>query len=75
MLHLYRDEILVDIGDECIWFKTEAAGLMNNFLCIVIRGICDYADCYRSESSDRWQRYAAVTAAAYTKELLTFVLG
>jgi hypothetical protein len=48
----------------------EAAGLMNNFPCIVIRGICDYAD---SHKNDRWQRYAAATAAAYAKELLAFV--
>ncbi|KAL4923048.1 uncharacterized protein BDV17DRAFT_285724 [Aspergillus undulatus] len=66
----YRDKILEDIGDECICFEMEAAGLMNNFPCIVIRGICDYADSYKS---DRWQRYAAATAAAYAKELLDFV--
>ncbi|KAH8431727.1 5'-methylthioadenosine/S-adenosylhomocysteine nucleosidase family protein [Aspergillus melleus] len=66
----YRDKILEDIGDECICCEMEAAGLMNNFPCIVIRGICDYAD---SHKSDRWQRYAAATAAAYTKELLAFV--
>ncbi|KAL5047116.1 nucleoside phosphorylase domain-containing protein [Aspergillus fruticulosus] len=66
----YRDKILEDIGDECICFEMEAAGLMNNFPCIVIRGISDYAD---SHKNDRWQRYAAATAAAYAKELLAFV--
>ncbi|THC91604.1 hypothetical protein EYZ11_008926 [Aspergillus tanneri] len=66
----YRDKILEVIGDECICFEMEAAGLMNNFPCIVIRGICDYAD---SHKSDRWQRYAAATAAAYAKDLLAFV--
>lgn len=50
----------------------EAAGLMNNFPCVVIRGICDYAD---SHKSDRWQRYAAATAAAYAKELLDYIPG
>ena len=45
----------------------EAAGLMNSFPCLVIRGICDYAD---SHKNDRWQRYAAATAAAYAKEFL-----
>jgi nucleoside phosphorylase len=29
-----------------------AAGLMNSFLSLVIRGICDYAD---SHESKRWQ--------------------
>lgn len=48
----------------------EAAGLMNHFPCLVIRGICDYAD---SHKNDRWQRYASATAAAYTKELLAYV--
>lgn len=48
----------------------EAAGLMNSFPCLVIRGICDYAD---SHKNDRWQRYAASTAAAYAKEILSVV--
>ena len=45
----------------------EAAGLMDSFPCVVIRGICDYADSHKNK---RWQPYAAVTAAAYAKELL-----
>ncbi|KAK2792866.1 hypothetical protein FQN52_002544 [Onygenales sp. PD_12] len=65
-----RDKIVKDIGDECICFEMEAAGLMRHFPCLVIRGICDYAD---SHKNDRWQRYAAATAAAYGKELLGYV--
>ena len=57
-------------GEECICFEMEAAGLMNHFPCLVIRGISDYAD---SHKNDRWQRYASATAAAYAKELLSFV--
>jgi nucleoside phosphorylase len=45
----------------------EAFGLMNNFPCLVIRGISDYADGHKD---DTWQAYAALTAAAYAKELL-----
>jgi hypothetical protein len=45
----------------------EAAGLMNDFPCLVIRGICDYAD---SHKNDCWQRYAAAAAAACAKEIL-----
>ncbi|KAF4473303.1 vegetative incompatibility het-e-1 [Fusarium agapanthi] len=41
-----------------------------NFPCLVIRGICDYAD---SHKNDVWQEYAAATAAAFAKELLLFV--
>jgi hypothetical protein len=48
----------------------EAAGLMTEFSCIVIRGISDYAD---SHKNDNWQHYAAATAAACTKELLTYI--
>ena len=48
----------------------EAAGLMNDFPCLVIRGICDYSDTHKHEA---WQRYAAATAAAYAKELLEII--
>ncbi|KAL8329143.1 hypothetical protein RB597_004737 [Gaeumannomyces tritici] len=65
-----RDRILADSGEDCICVEMEAAGLMNHFPCLVIRGICDYAD---SHKNDRWQRYASATAAAYAKELLTYV--
>ncbi|KAI9375064.1 purine and uridine phosphorylase [Aspergillus egyptiacus] len=49
-------------------FEREAAGLMNHFPCLVIRGISDYADSHQSKN---WQGYAAMTAAAYAKDLLT----
>ena len=65
-----RDRIAEDIGKDCICVEMEAAGLMNHFPCLVIRGICDYAD---SHKMDRWQRYAAATAAAYGRELLGHV--
>lgn len=65
-----RDSIIAEVGEHCVCFEMEAAGLMNSFPCLVIRGICDYAD---SHKNDRWQRYAAATAAGYAKELLSFV--
>lgn len=55
------------LGNGCICFEMEAAGLMNDFPCLVVRGICDYAD---SHKNDAWQRYAAATAAACAKEIL-----
>lgn len=55
------------LGSDCICFETEAAGLMNDFPCLVIRGICDYADTHKN---DCWQRYAAAAAAACAKEIL-----
>lgn len=45
----------------------EAAGLMNRFPCLVIRGICDYSDSHKNKNRQGW---AAMTAAAYTKDLL-----
>jgi hypothetical protein len=48
----------------------EAAGLMNDFPCLVIRGVCDYADSHKNK---RWQPYAAAVAAAYMKELLLII--
>ena len=45
---------------------------MKRFPCLVIRGICDYAD---SHWNKQWQGYAAATAAAYAKELLSVILG
>lgn len=67
---VFRDEISEVIGQGCMCFEMEAAGLMDSFPCLVIRGICDYAD---SHKNDRWQRYAAATAAAFAKELLGYV--
>jgi nucleoside phosphorylase len=65
-----RDLILKECGEDTICLEMEAAGLMNSFPCLVIRGICDYAD---SHKNNQWQKYAAATAAAYAKELLGFV--
>ncbi|KAK3312591.1 ankyrin repeat protein [Apodospora peruviana] len=65
-----RDQIVEYIGEGCLCVEMEAAGLMNHFPCLVIRGICDYAD---SHKNDRWQSYAAATAAAFGKELLGYV--
>ncbi|KAN0066856.1 hypothetical protein V8E54_015028 [Elaphomyces granulatus] len=49
-------------------FEMEAAGLMNQLPCLVIRGICDYSDSHKNK---HWQGYAALTAAAYAKILLS----
>ncbi|KAF9766270.1 hypothetical protein IL306_001345 [Fusarium sp. DS 682] len=63
-----RDKLLDKHQFLCV--EMEAAGLMDRFPCLVIRGICDYAD---SHKNDRWQRYAAATAAAFAVELLEHV--
>jgi nucleoside phosphorylase len=57
-----------DLDIMCV--EVEAAGLMDSFPCLVIRGICDYADSHKNK---RWQPYAAATAAAYMKEILSVI--
>ncbi|KAF5493183.1 Ankyrin repeat domain-containing protein 50 [Colletotrichum fructicola] len=49
-------------------FEMEAAGLMNHFPCLVVRGICDYSDTHKNQD---WQGFAAMMAAAYAKDLLS----
>jgi len=64
-----RDEISQHAGG-ALCFEMEAAGLVNDFQCIVIRGICDYAD---SHKNDDWHAYGAAAAAGCAKELLTYI--
>jgi nucleoside phosphorylase len=60
-----RDKLSSEYGVLC--FEMEAAGLMNHFPCLIIRGICDYSDTHKNK---KWQGYAAMVAAAYAKDLL-----
>ncbi|KKO96903.1 hypothetical protein THAR02_10996 [Trichoderma harzianum] len=60
----------IDLDCHVLYIEMEAAGLMNNFPCIVIRGIYGYAD---SHTNNVWQEHAAATAAAFAKELLGYV--
>ena len=64
-----RDELSIELGG-VLCFEMEAAGLMNSFPCIVIRGTCDYADSHKNK---KWQPYAAMTAAACAKEILSVI--
>ncbi|KFG77466.1 hypothetical protein MANI_024959 [Metarhizium anisopliae] len=63
-----RERLRQEIGVLC--FEMEAAGLMMDFPCIAIRGVCDYADSHKNE---QWHGYAALAAASYAKELLGYV--
>ncbi|EGE78473.2 uncharacterized protein BDCG_08670 [Blastomyces dermatitidis ER-3] len=62
---MIRDRLAAEKDVLC--FEMEAAGLMNHFPCLVIRGICDYSESHKNEE---WQRYAAMVAAAYARDLL-----
>jgi nucleoside phosphorylase len=61
-----RDTLAVEKDVLC--FEMEASGLMNHLPCLVIRGICDYADSHKNKE---WQGFAAMTATAYAKDLLS----
>ena len=50
-----------------ICFETGAAGIMDEIPCLVVRGICDYAD---THTQDGWHYFAAATAASYCKAVL-----
>ncbi|OBT76494.1 hypothetical protein VF21_03943 [Pseudogymnoascus sp. 05NY08] len=60
-----RDKLAREHGILC--FEAEGAGLMDIAKCLVIRGICDYADSHKTKL---WQGYAAAASAAYAKEIL-----
>ena len=52
---------------DALCFEMEAAGIVTSWPCLVIRGICDYSD---SHKNNKWQNFAAATAAAYFKDLI-----
>lgn len=63
-----RKKLQEELGVIC--FEMEGAGVIQGHPALVIRGICDYSDSHKNK---KWQKYAAATAAAYAKELLSVV--
>ncbi|KAJ9210159.1 hypothetical protein DTO166G4_8248 [Paecilomyces variotii] len=63
-----REQLRRETRALCV--ETQAAGVMRAFPCLVICGICDYAD---EHKNTHWQGYAALAAAAYAKELLGYM--
>jgi nucleoside phosphorylase len=50
---LIKDAVIQDTlakEKDVLCFKMEAAGLMNHFLCLVIRGICNYLDTHKNKA-------------------------
>jgi nucleoside phosphorylase len=66
----HRDQ-LAEI-EKVIGFEMEGAGIWDNLPCIIIKGVCDYAD---SHKNNMWQEYAAATAASCTKAFLKYWTG
>ncbi|THY14688.1 hypothetical protein D6C84_00365 [Aureobasidium pullulans] len=61
----YRDRHSREEG--VIAFEMEAAGIWSRMACIVMKGVCDYADSHKNK---RFQKYAAATAAACARAVL-----
>ncbi|KAL7786377.1 hypothetical protein V8C37DRAFT_412488 [Trichoderma ceciliae] len=55
----HRDEIAKHYG--VLAFETEAAGVWDELPCIIVKGICNYAD---GHGNKHWQDFAAATAAS-----------
>ncbi len=53
--------------EEVIAFEMEGAGVWDEVPCIVVKGVCDYADCHKHKG---WQDFAAATAASVAKAIL-----
>ena len=49
-------KVSMEFGD-VLCVEVKAAGLMNSFPCLIIWGICDYADSHKNK---KWQAYAPV---------------
>ncbi|KAL5043564.1 hypothetical protein BDW71DRAFT_216189 [Aspergillus fruticulosus] len=58
----YWDEIVK--REKVIRFEMEGAGVWDNVPCIIIKGVCDYANSHKSKV---WQAYAAATGASVAK--------
>ncbi|EQB57369.1 hypothetical protein CGLO_02517 [Colletotrichum gloeosporioides Cg-14] len=67
---VFRDKLNQDLGGDVLCVEMEAAGLVTNFPCLIIRGICDYADSHKNKD---WQEHAAAVAAALAKEFLGYI--
>jgi nucleoside phosphorylase len=61
-----RDQLAKHYGILC--FEMEAAGVVADFPCLVIRGITDYCD---SHKNDQWHGFSAAAAAAYARRLFS----
>ncbi|KAL2802591.1 hypothetical protein BJX63DRAFT_414727 [Aspergillus granulosus] len=64
----HRDEI--GRKERVVGFEMEGAGVWNNLSCIIIKGVCDYADSHKNK---RWQAYAAATGACAAKVFLDYL--
>ncbi|CAG9955961.1 unnamed protein product [Clonostachys rosea f. rosea IK726] len=62
-----QDRDRIAAAHNLIAFEMEGAGAWDEVPCIVVKGICDYADSHKNKA---WQDFAAATAAAVAKAIL-----
>ncbi|KAL4997984.1 hypothetical protein BDV10DRAFT_185787 [Aspergillus recurvatus] len=62
-----QDRDLIAVQDDVIAFEMEGVGVWDSLPCLVVKGVCDYADSHKNKI---WQPYAAATGAACMKALL-----
>ncbi|KAF3281105.1 hypothetical protein TWF970_002279 [Orbilia oligospora] len=63
-----RDELARE--EDVIGFEMEGAGVWGRVpACVIIKGVCDYADSHKNK---KWQRYASATAAAATMAFVKY---
>lgn len=60
-----RDQVARD--ENIVAFEMEGNGIWEQFPCLIIKGISDYADCHKNK---KWQNFAAGMAAACMKAVL-----
>jgi nucleoside phosphorylase len=63
----HRDEIAR--REKVLGFEMEGAGVWDNVPCVIIKGVCDYADSHKNKL---WQAYAAATGASVAKAFLEY---
>ncbi|KAJ0418428.1 hypothetical protein BJY00DRAFT_287767 [Aspergillus carlsbadensis] len=63
----HRDRLVESEG--VVGFEMEGAGVWDNISCIIIKGVCDYADSHKNKA---WQLYGAATGAAAAKAFLEY---
>ncbi|KAL1844194.1 hypothetical protein VTJ49DRAFT_3850 [Mycothermus thermophilus] len=61
---------VIAASEDVIAFEMEGAGIWEHVPSLVVKGVCDYADSHKNK---KWQRYAAGTAAAVAKAIMSLV--
>ena len=62
-----RDQLVKK--EQVLGVEMEGAGVWDIFPCIIIKGVCDYADSHKNKI---WQAYAAATGSCAAKTFLEY---